>query len=80
MHSISNGIITIQVANKGAELQSIYHHANQQEYMWSADPAFWAKKSPVLFPVVGGLNKKHLQLQRERLPVKPSRLCTRHGF
>lgn len=55
MHSISNNIISIAVADKGAELQSIYHKLHKLEYMWSGNPAFWAKKSPVLFPVVGGL-------------------------
>ena len=55
MHSISNGIITIKVADKGAELQSIYHEQNNLEYLWSGNPLFWAKKSPVLFPIVGGL-------------------------
>lgn len=55
MASISNELIKIEVSSKGAELQSLYHNTFQQEYMWSGDPAFWGKKSPVLFPIVGGL-------------------------
>src|SRR3954452_4992807 len=55
MHSISNSTLSIKVADKGAELQSIYSEQYEVEYMWSGDPAFWAKRSPVLFPIVGGL-------------------------
>jgi len=55
IHTIHNNAITVSVATKGAELQSIINKNTGLEYMWSADPAFWSKKSPVLFPIVGGL-------------------------
>ena len=55
MFSIENSLLKISVAAKGAELQSILHKQNGLEYLWNADPAFWAKKSPVLFPIVGTL-------------------------
>jgi galactose mutarotase-like enzyme len=71
MPSILNDVIAIEVAEKGAELQSIYNKQHNLEYLWSGDPAYWAKKSPLLFPVVGGLKKntynykgKHYQLGR----------------
>jgi len=54
-HTIYNTTLTVIIATKGAELQSIVNNNTGLEYMWSGDPAFWAKKSPVLFPVVGGL-------------------------
>jgi len=54
MHSISNNLISIEVSDKGAELQSIYHKHYNLEYLWAAKPV-WPKKSPVLFPIVGGL-------------------------
>jgi galactose mutarotase-like enzyme len=74
MHSISNNIISIKVANKGAELQSIYHSEYKLEYMWSGDAMFWPKKSPVLFPIVGGLkgNTYHYKGKDYQL--------NRHGF
>ena len=40
---------------KGAELKSIHHLSHKLEYLWSANPAYWAKTSPVLFPIVGAL-------------------------
>ncbi|WP_143308908.1 aldose 1-epimerase family protein [Chitinophaga vietnamensis] len=55
MVRISNEKLTVAIAEKGAELQSIVRNDNHLEYLWSGDPAFWGKKSPVLFPIVGGL-------------------------
>lgn len=55
MPVIENDDIRIEVSALGAELQSITHKRNGVEYMWNADPAYWAKRSPVLFPIVGAL-------------------------
>lgn len=38
----------------GGELCS-YKDANETEYLWCGDPAYWSGHSPVLFPVVGSL-------------------------
>ena len=51
MKTLSNDKVSIQVADHGAELISIT--ANGTEYLWQADPRFWARHSPVLFPIVG---------------------------
>jgi galactose mutarotase-like enzyme len=74
MHSILNNIIAIEVSEKGAELQSIYHKQHKLEYMWSGDPAFWAKKSPVLFPIVGGLKNNTYRYKGKEYQLG------RHGF
>lgn len=55
MHTISNSSLQISVNTTGAELCSLKSLATDQEYMWDADPAFWANHAPVLFPIVGGL-------------------------
>jgi galactose mutarotase-like enzyme len=55
MMTIENELLKIAVRQKGAELAGIYHKKNQLEYLWSGDPAFWGKQSPVLFPIVGTL-------------------------
>jgi galactose mutarotase-like enzyme len=47
--------LKIDIAAKGAELQSVYNLKQQLEYLWGGDPAFWTKHSPVLFPFVGQL-------------------------
>lgn len=51
MKILSNDKITLQIAEAGAELTSIV--ANGTEYLWQADPKFWQRHSPVLFPIVG---------------------------
>ncbi|SHL57515.1 Galactose mutarotase [Chitinophaga jiangningensis] len=55
MIRLSNEKLTVTIAEKGAEIQSILRNDTNQEYMWSGNPDFWGKKSPVLFPIVGGL-------------------------
>lgn len=55
MITISNAVVSATINPKGAELVSLIHQPAQIEYMWSADPTFWGKSSPVLFPVVGAL-------------------------
>ncbi len=47
--------LKIEIAAKGAELQSICHKQHQLDYLWNGNPAFWSKHSPVLFPFVGQL-------------------------
>ena len=51
--TLSNDILTIAVKEHGAELCSI--RKGETEYFWQADPAFWARHSPVLFPIVGSV-------------------------
>jgi len=71
---ISNGILSAEIRHRGAELASLRHEQLHIEYVWQADPAFWAKSSPVLFPVVGQLkgNTYHYNGKSYTLP--------RHGF
>lgn len=74
MFEISNQSLTVQISAAGAELQSIVSKENSLEYIWSADPAFWSKKSPVLFPIVGGLKNGSYQHQGISYQLG------RHGF
>ncbi|HLX91776.1 MAG TPA: hypothetical protein VKR32_08845, partial [Puia sp.] len=55
MYELENEHIKVEVAAKGAELQSVYHKIFGLEYLWRGDPSFWSKKSPILFPIVGTL-------------------------
>jgi len=74
MFILENGILKVVIAPKGAELQSLVHTGSGIEYMWNGDPAYWAKRSPVLFPIVGSLknNTYFYQGKSYKLP--------RHGF
>lgn len=53
MHTLKNDVLTVEVSDHGAELHSIRKGAT--EYLWQADPKFWARHSPVLFPIVGSV-------------------------
>lgn len=74
MHTLSNSAITVTIADKGAELQSIYNNQNQLEYLWNGDPAAWAKRSPVLFPIIGELKDKSYFYKGQKFQLD------RHGF
>lgn len=52
-HSLSNGILELEISAHGAELQSIRRVACPMEYLWQGDAAYWDRRSPVLFPNVG---------------------------
>src|SRR6218665_2523289 len=74
MITITNAVISVTINRKGAELVSLVHQANQIDYMWSADSAFWGKSSPVLFPIVGAL-KDNIFIYEGKTYTLP-----RHGF
>ena len=60
MHTLKNDILTVQVKEHGAELASIMKGST--EYLWKADPAFWGRHSPVLFPIVGSVWEKRYRI------------------
>lgn len=45
----------VAIQEKGAELTSIVKKETQTEYLWNADPAYWKRHAPVLFPIVGAI-------------------------
>lgn len=49
---ISSDHLTATIAPLGAELQSLTL-ADGRPLLWHGDPAFWAGRAPVLFPIVG---------------------------
>ena len=53
MEILKNDILSVEVSGHGAELQSI--RKGEVEYLWYGDPAYWGRRSPVLFPIVGSV-------------------------
>src|SRR5262245_11618378 len=72
--SIQNSLLNVAIDTKGAELQSIIHKDFGLEYMWGGDPAFWVKRSPVLFPIIGELKNKSYTYKENTYQLN------RHGF
>ena len=60
MHTLKNEILSVLVKEHGAELSSI--RTGSTEYLWQADPAFWGRHSPVLFPIVGSVWEKRYRV------------------
>ena len=73
-YTIQNDYLSVEVQAKGAELMSLYNKKEQLEYMWSGDPAFWGKHSPVLFPIVGELKNNTYYYKEKAYQLG------RHGF
>lgn len=46
----------------GAQICSFQKTNEPLEYMWQGDPAYWAGKNPILFPIVGNTFTKDYQL------------------
>lgn len=73
MEQIKNDKLTVTVSKHGAELQSI-KDANGKEYLWQADPNFWDRHSPILFPIVCGLWENKYRVNGKEYKLG------RHGF
>lgn len=71
---LTNENLEIRVNNHGAELRSIKRKDNGMEYLWNADPKFWGRSSPVLFPFVGSVKDKVYRHEGQEYPMN------QHGF
>jgi galactose mutarotase-like enzyme len=71
---IENDDLRVAINPHGAELDSIIHKHTKLEYLWQGDAAFWGKKSPVLFPIVGTLKDNRFSYKRKNYTL------SRHGF
>ena len=57
-YQLKNEELTLTVISAGAEMKSLKDNKTEQEYLWQADPKFWGRTSPVLFPIVGNYAQK----------------------
>jgi len=55
IYSLENNEIKIKIDSFGAELKSLISLDENIEYLWQANPKFWNRSSPILFPIVGKL-------------------------
>lgn len=73
MIELKNEELTILISEIGAELQSI-KDATGKEYLWQADPEYWPRHSPILFPIVCSVNNDTYRVDGEEYHLP------RHGF
>lgn len=71
---IENQFLSVKIAKKGAELASVVNKSNHLGYLWDGNPTFWAKTSPVLFPIVGTLKENRYRYNDQWYSLP------RHGF
>ncbi|WP_163401357.1 aldose 1-epimerase family protein [Flavobacterium fluviatile] len=71
--TISNKTLKACIKHAGAELSSLTNN-QKKEYMWNADPDYWPKHSPVLFPIVGSLKNDSYTFNEKDYHLP------RHGF
>lgn len=73
-YALENDALRVEIDTHGAEIRSIRDLAEDREYMWQADPAYWGRTSPVLFPFVGSLKNKEYIYKDKHYPMG------QHGF
>ncbi len=74
MHQLTNGKISIRTRSLSAELCGIRNEANGEELMWNADPKFWDRHCPMLFPTVGAVWQGNYRLGGKQYQMP------KHGF
>ena len=60
------------ISSHGAELQSL--QLDGREYLWHGDPAYWGRRSPILFPMVGKVYGNVFRVDGKEYPMG------QHGF
>ena len=69
---LKNDTLTAIFDTHGAELKSLVKDG--REYMWNADPAYWNRTSPILFPFVGAVKNDVYRYNGYEYPMG------QHGF
>lgn len=73
-YQLKNEELTLTVISAGAEMKSLKDNKTEQEYLWQADPKFWGRTSPVLFPIVGNYAQKQSVYEGKTYTL------SQHGF
>lgn len=73
MIKLQNQYLTVHVNELGAELTSVKNE-DGLEYIWQADPNYWNRHAPILFPIVGRLKNNQYEYANQNYSL------TQHGF
>ena len=72
--TLENEFLAVRAVAKGAELVSVVDKRDGIEHLWTADPAFWSRHAPVLFPIVGRLKNNQYRIDGRTYSLN------QHGF
>ena len=73
-YQIKNDVIKVQINSFGAELNSLQKIDEDIEYIWQGDSKYWARHSPILFPIVGRLKEDGYFYKNQKYSM------SQHGF
>ncbi|WP_152055373.1 aldose 1-epimerase family protein [Aliarcobacter butzleri] len=73
-YQIKNSFIKAQIKSFGVELNSLKKCDENFEYIWQANSKYWARHSPVLFPIVGRLKEDSYFYKNKKYSL------SQHGF
>ena len=73
-YTIENEKLKAVFQSLGGELISLVKKENGQEYIWSGDEKYWTGRSPLLFPLVGGVKNNVYTHQGKTYEM------AKHGF
>ncbi len=74
IYQLENEHIYLEVASHGAEMVRLVGKKTKKEYLFDANPKFWKRHSPVLFPFVGGVKNKQYRYDGKTYAM------SQHGF
>lgn len=74
MITIKNEALAVVVSTAGAEVQSLKDVKTEREYLWQGDAKYWDGRSPLLFPICGGLWNGTCRINGRELKLP------KHGF
>lgn len=73
-YTIENESMKVEVESYGAELKSLYGKETGIEYMWCANPEYYGRTAPNLFPFAGTLKNGEYTYKNQTYKMKS------HGF
>ena len=53
IYTLKNDELTVEISTAGGEIQSVKR--GECEYIWQGNPEFWARRTPMMFPICGRL-------------------------
>ena len=71
---LENQRLCVEISEMGAEVTRIYDKKQDAELLWEADPMYWKRHSPVLFPNVGKTYHNTVLINGTYYPT------SQHGF
>jgi galactose mutarotase-like enzyme len=72
--TLENDCLNVTINVLGAELCGLLDKRDGAEHMWNADPKFWPRHAPILFPCVGESKDETINVDGVDYPMG------RHGF